>query len=301
MSNVAVRLDGDVLTEVGPDGRFEFGAVPVGSHTVELELVTVPASYDLGPMARAEVDVVRGTTAQVPFSLLQLGKVRGTVLVVDGAGDGLPVAPARDHPGAPMVVRLVGDRGDQRVKMTDDDGDFEFTSLQAGAYRLFVDAGSLPDHWSVASNAMFVTLTPGARVDDLQFVVAANPRPVRRVQLRQGSVNPSIDAVPPSSRVDEARLAQLAAGVAAVSASVPRAREGFSVQVGALSSRDSAGNLTAQLVAKGYPAAVVATDADAPVALFRIRVGPYEDRVEAEYVMRRLAIEEQFEPFVTRR
>ena len=54
------------------------------------------------------------------------------------------------------------------------------------------------------------------------------------------------------------------------------------------------------LVDRGYPAFVVAPVAGAPVQVFRVRVGTYADREEAERVLRRLEEEESFKPWITR-
>jgi cell division septation protein DedD len=45
---------------------------------------------------------------------------------------------------------------------------------------------------------------------------------------------------------------------------------------------------------------VVEPAADAPAAVFRVRVGRYADRAEAEDILRRLEQEEQFKPWITR-
>ena len=76
--------------------------------------------------------------------------------------------------------------------------------------------------------------------------------------------------------------------------------QGFAVQVGALRSKQPAQEIAKQLRAKNYPATVVLPDSDAPIPWFRVRVGPYPDKAEAERVRQRLATEEQFNAFVTR-
>ncbi len=76
--------------------------------------------------------------------------------------------------------------------------------------------------------------------------------------------------------------------------------QSFEVQVGALRSEQPAQEIAKQLRAKNYPAMVVLPDSDAPIPWFRVRVGPYPDRAEAERVRQRLATEEQFAAFVTR-
>lgn len=84
---------------------------------------------------------------------------------------------------------------------------------------------------------------------------------------------------------------QAAAGVPAVAAS-------WVVQVSALRSDDEARTVAAELVAKGYPAVVVDPAPGAPRAVYRVRVGPYTDRSEANRVRDRLDTEEQFTSFV---
>ena len=84
---------------------------------------------------------------------------------------------------------------------------------------------------------------------------------------------------------------QAAAGVPAVAAS-------WVVQVSALRSDDEAGTGAAERVAKGYPAVVVDPAPGAPRAVYRVRVGPYTDRSEANRMRDRLGTEVQFTPFV---
>ena len=76
--------------------------------------------------------------------------------------------------------------------------------------------------------------------------------------------------------------------------------QSFAVQVGALRSEQPAREIATQLRAKNYPATVVFPDSNAPIPWFRVHVGPYSDRTEAERVRQRLIDEEQFDAFVTR-
>jgi cell division septation protein DedD len=69
-------------------------------------------------------------------------------------------------------------------------------------------------------------------------------------------------------------------------------------EVSALRSDDEARTVAAELVAKGYPAVVVDPAPGAPRAVYRVRVGPYTDRSEANRVRDRLDTEEQFTSFV---
>ena len=74
----------------------------------------------------------------------------------------------------------------------------------------------------------------------------------------------------------------------------------FAVQVQALRDRDAAAQVVQRLRSKGYPAFVVAPTSGAPTQLFKIQVGRYKERTEAEQVEARLKKEEQFDTFIVR-
>jgi cell division septation protein DedD len=74
---------------------------------------------------------------------------------------------------------------------------------------------------------------------------------------------------------------------------------GFAIQVAALKEASEADAIVKRLASKGYPAYVVAPAKGAP-AMYRVRVGKYKDRREADTVAARLQKEEQFKPWVVR-
>ena len=74
----------------------------------------------------------------------------------------------------------------------------------------------------------------------------------------------------------------------------------YTVQVAALRDREAAERVRKQLVDKGYPAFVAEPSAELPVQFFRVRVGQYVERSEAESVKNRLEYEEEFKPWITR-
>ena len=74
----------------------------------------------------------------------------------------------------------------------------------------------------------------------------------------------------------------------------------YTVQVAALRDRNAAERVRKQLVEKGYPAFVAEPSAELPVQVFRVRVGQYVDRSEAESVKNRLEYGEDFKPWITR-
>jgi cell division septation protein DedD len=74
---------------------------------------------------------------------------------------------------------------------------------------------------------------------------------------------------------------------------------GFAIQVAALRESSEADALVKRLAGKGYPAYVVAPAKGQP-AVYRVRVGKFTDRHEADTVAARLQKEEQFKPWIVR-
>lgn len=75
---------------------------------------------------------------------------------------------------------------------------------------------------------------------------------------------------------------------------------GFTVQVTNLRESAAAERMAQRLIEKEYPAFVVAPQPNVPVAVFRVRVGPYPNREEAEQIVQRLEREESLKPWITR-
>jgi cell division septation protein DedD len=69
------------------------------------------------------------------------------------------------------------------------------------------------------------------------------------------------------------------------------------VQVTALKDRAAAGAIAERLARNGYPAFVLDPASGSPV-IFRVQVGRYGDRSEADQVKRRLEKDDQYKPYV---
>jgi cell division septation protein DedD len=74
----------------------------------------------------------------------------------------------------------------------------------------------------------------------------------------------------------------------------------WAVQVIATRDRAVAGSVVKRLAAKGYPAFVVNPSAGAKPPYYKVHVGRYNDRGEAETVSLRIKKEEQFQSWITR-
>ncbi|HSC28818.1 MAG TPA: SPOR domain-containing protein [Vicinamibacterales bacterium] len=74
----------------------------------------------------------------------------------------------------------------------------------------------------------------------------------------------------------------------------------WAVQVISLSERDAADQIVRRLAAKGYPAFLVPPAPGGPTRLYKVQVGRYDDRVEAQRIASRLKQEEKFDPWIVR-
>jgi cell division septation protein DedD len=72
------------------------------------------------------------------------------------------------------------------------------------------------------------------------------------------------------------------------------------VQVVALTDKAAATAVRDRLSAKGYPAFLVQPQTGAPVQNYKVQVGKFGDRSEAERIAGRLSKEEQFQPWILR-
>jgi cell division septation protein DedD len=64
--------------------------------------------------------------------------------------------------------------------------------------------------------------------------------------------------------------------------------------------RREADTLAKELIAKGYPAFVMDPAKGAPAGIYRVRVGKYRNRKDAEEIAARLKTVEQFAPWIAR-
>lgn len=125
----------------------------------------------------------------------------------------------------------------------------------------------------------------------------------------QASAPPETTEEPPTPAESEAGKPKAAAPPAPAPAETKAATpapatrsggEGWVVQIAALRDRGAAVAIVQRLTRKGYQAFIVEPTRGAPAPGFRVRVGPFQDRRQAEQASRRLEREEQFKPFITR-
>ena len=111
---------------------------------------------------------------------------------------------------------------------------------------------------------------------------------------------PKKDPSPPAPASDAATVAgSKTAPVSAAASTTEPAGQGFALQVTALREKDEADTIAKRLSSKGYSAYVMAPAKGAP-SMYRVRVGKFKTRREAEAMATKLKNEEQFTPWITR-
>jgi cell division septation protein DedD len=85
----------------------------------------------------------------------------------------------------------------------------------------------------------------------------------------------------------------------AEAAGAEAAQTGFAVQIAALNAKSEADAIARRLSSKGYAAYVLTPSGGTP-AVYRVRIGKFGTRREAESIAAKLQREEQFKPWITR-
>lgn len=147
---------------------------------------------------------------------------------------------------------------------------------------------------------------PPAEADDLSYTrrLESEARPETLAPLR---TQPAPAAAPPAAAAPAREPQPRPAAAAqeppqATASSAPAAGSAqpgtWVVQVHALRDRNVASGIVQRLSDKGYPAFLVASGP--PSGIYRVQVGRFKERADAERVLERLSKEEQYKPWITR-
>ena len=113
------------------------------------------------------------------------------------------------------------------------------------------------------------------------------------------TAEPVVESLAPVEERKERSTTPVSTAAAGAGDAGTGADRAYVVQVAAVRGRAAAERMATQLAGKGYDAYVTDPSAAAPV-LFRVRVGRFSDRRDAEAVASRLEKEEHFKPWITR-
>jgi cell division septation protein DedD len=141
---------------------------------------------------------------------------------------------------------------------------------------------------------------PKEAAEDLSYFnrLEKSNQPAEKLKPAPKEPKPREEPPTPPARVASPAKAVPAEAPAAASASEPNG-QGYAVQIAALNVRSDAEAIAKRLSNKGYSAYVVAPPDGTP-SVFRVRVGKFPTKREAETIAAKLQKEEQFKPWVTR-
>ena len=159
------------------------------------------------------------------------------------------------------------------------------TSPQPAPAAATVPAGSDP-----------TAAAPPPAVDDLSYFNRLE-KPNQREELKPAPDRPAAGAPARPARAPSATSATSAPAAPATSP-IP-AGNGYAIQVAALREPHEADAIVKRLASKGYGAYVLSPAGGTP-NVYRVRVGKFKTRREAETIASKLQTEEQFKPWITR-
>jgi cell division septation protein DedD len=163
---------------------------------------------------------------------------------------------------------------------------------QAAGAASAAPAPPMPDAQPIADTSPAASPGTGAAQPASEPAGARTPDSAAKQPVPADEPPPAVPDEPPTTAE-----ASPAAARAAVTGNEP-AGDGWVVQVQALADKSACDKLAARLVGKGYAAYV--TPPPPGGGVYRVRVGKFKERREADNVKRRLEKEEQLKPWITR-
>jgi cell division septation protein DedD len=139
---------------------------------------------------------------------------------------------------------------------------------------------------------------PPPAVDELSYFNRLE-KPGQPAEKLKPSVAAAATPPPPAPKATPSAQAPPAEPAPADAALAEPSGAGFALQITALRERREAESIAKRLSAKGY-AAYVLTPAGSAPSVYRVRVGKFKTRREAETMAAKLQKEEQFTPWITR-
>jgi len=147
--------------------------------------------------------------------------------------------------------------------------------------------------------------SPTSAPETLREPVLQNPSapaaaPIKKTPIEKApEIERTAKKAPPAEAKPESK-AEAPTKEPKPAADLPRSSgDGFVVQVAAVKARNEADTIAKRLASKGFPS-FVTTPGPGTAGVYRVRVGKFSDRKDAETVARRLEKEEQFKPWITR-
>ncbi len=279
LEGIPLRLGNGHATS-GRDGQFAFMNVPAGARSIDLDTTALPVDFDAPPLSEIQVELSRGDSKRVTFGLIPLGSIHGSV-VQDLNGNGR--ADVNEHGIDGAVIVLDGGMRSEQAKK----GRYRFDAVRSGPHRVTLLLESLPDGAVISGEAeVTTTLARNALIADVTFVVSVEKRPeIRKVFPPRGGRANNVTAPTPVAAASPRRpMAPASRASSTTATNMTTAGIKFAVQIAALNDPLRAKAAMQQLRDSGMPAYLMNPAPDDPDGPYRIRVGPYDSRDEAQKV-----------------
>jgi SPOR domain len=285
VAGVPLRIEAVGAVQSAKNGEFLFRNVPDGFHEVALDLGALPIDFDAPGIPRLQMALAGRDTRRVAFGLIPLGSIRGRV-VRDVNSNGVADSTEPTIEGA--VVVLDGGRRSERSKR----GLYAFEAVPSGEHTVTLLSDSLPDGALIAGEAtQIATLGRERMAAEVPFVVSLETRAEIRKVFPGSAVGTPPKSGAPARRDGRTAPAAVAKADAAVAksdappakAAAPAPTTGtFALQIAAFDDPTRARQMVVDLLEKGLPAYLLEPPADAPNAPYRVRVGVYASRIDAQ-------------------
>jgi len=183
---VTFYLEDGSSTSSDHSGRFLFGRVPEGLHSVNLEISRVSADYYLAGPEHRTVVVERRKATRLEYLLVEGATAAGVIFqdlnkngVLDEEDqplrDVLVILQAIENEKLPEALKPL--RTEELTCYSDGKGKFMFENIVPGAYQLLVDEETLPKGVKLQTALpLRIDLKPGQAVRNLSIICL--PRPV---------------------------------------------------------------------------------------------------------------------------
>lgn len=173
VEGIKVKLEDGSAVATDRNGHYQFPAVGAGKHVVSLDARRIPAAYTFLGSETVSVEVQRRAKSRADFPFVRGAGIRGRVLA-DPQGTGKAAADAKGVADVFVVLKP----GDLNT-YTDSEGYFSFEGVIPRSYEVSLDPQSLPEYSRLTSpQTLPVDLTPGGKVQKLQFLVNVGERKI---------------------------------------------------------------------------------------------------------------------------
>ena len=295
LEGIPLRLGNGHATS-GRDGQFAFMNVPVrrtiGGSRYHRTAGGLRCTTALGDTGRVVARRFQARDVRIDPA----GSIHGSV-VQDLNGNGRADVNEHGIDGA-VIVLDGGMRSEQARK-----GRYRFDAVRSGPHRVTLLLESLPDGAVISGDAeVTTTLARNALIADVTFVVSVEKRPeIRKVFPPRGGRANNVTAPTTVAAASPRRAMGPASRVNSTTATnMTPAGIKFAVQIAAFNDPLRAKATVQQLQDSGLPAYLMNPAPDDPDGPYRIRVGPYDSRDEAQKVAASLEQQRHQKLWVTR-